>query len=58
MENNKFKIEDNQTYNTVMKRIDELMKKGEEMSEKDATQLGEIAVAAQAYEKQQYDIPT
>jgi HTH-type transcriptional regulator/antitoxin HigA len=53
----KFKIEDNKEYIAAMKRIDELMKNGEEMSNKDASELRTMALAAQAYEKAQYEIP-
>lgn len=53
----KFKIEGDKEYNIAMKRIDELMHKGEDMSDKDASELRAMALAAQAYEKGQYEIP-
>ncbi len=53
----KFKIEGDKAYNTAMKRIDVLMHKGEEISDKDAAELRTMALAAQAYEKGQYEIP-
>jgi HTH-type transcriptional regulator/antitoxin HigA len=54
----KFKIEGTKEYNTAMKIIDVLMHKGEEMSDADAAELRTMALAAQAYEKTQYEIPT
>jgi len=53
----KYKIEGDKEYNDSMKRIDELMQKGEDMSDKDAAQLRTMALAAQAYEKTQFEIP-
>ena len=53
----KFKIEGNKEYNTAMKRIDGLMDQGEEMGVKDEAELRILALAAQAYEKTQYEIP-
>ena len=53
----KFKIEGNKEYNTAMKRIDGLMHQGEEMGVKDEAELRILALAAQAYEKTQYEIP-
>lgn len=41
-----------------MKRIDSLMRKGEGMSDKDATELRSLALSAQSYEKTIYEIPT
>jgi HTH-type transcriptional regulator/antitoxin HigA len=57
MAKSKLKIESAKEYNTAMKRIDMLMTEGEEMSEKDALELRTMALAAQAYEKTQYEIP-
>lgn len=45
-------------YNATMKQIDALMKIGEEnLSEKEASELRTLALAAQAFEKSQYTIP-
>jgi HTH-type transcriptional regulator / antitoxin HigA len=57
MAKHKIKIEGDKEYNVAMERIDELMQKGEEMSDKDAALLRTMALAAQAYEKAQYEIP-
>ncbi len=57
MANGYSKIEDNKAYNTAIKRIDVLMQKGEEISEKDASELRALALAAQVFEKAQYEIP-
>jgi HTH-type transcriptional regulator/antitoxin HigA len=57
MAKHKIKIEGDKEYNVAMERIDELMQKGEEMSDKDAALLRTLALAAQAYEKAQYEIP-
>jgi antitoxin component HigA of HigAB toxin-antitoxin module len=52
------KIETEQTYNATMKKIDALMKKGEDnLSSKEAGELRALALAAQAYEKSIYAIP-
>ena len=58
MANRTFKIESEKDYNATMKKIDALMKKGENnLSEQDAEQLRIWALAAQAYEKSIYMIP-
>jgi HTH-type transcriptional regulator/antitoxin HigA len=57
MAKHNFKIEDNTAYNNAMKRVDFLMQKGEEMSEDDASELRTLALAAQSFEKTQYEIP-
>jgi len=57
MAKSKLKIESAKEYNTAMKRIDMLMIEGEEMSDKDALELRTMALAAQAFEKTQYEIP-
>ncbi|MGI8598205.1 MAG: helix-turn-helix domain-containing protein [Chitinophagaceae bacterium] len=57
MANRKLKIETAKDYNTVMKKIDALMRQGENISDKDAAELRALALAAQAYEKAQYAIP-
>lgn len=58
MANSKSKIETAKKYNATMKRIDSLMRKGEGMSDKDATELRSLALSAQSYEKTIYEIPT
>jgi HTH-type transcriptional regulator / antitoxin HigA len=57
MANRKLKIENSKAYNAAMKKIDALMRKGEEMTEREASELRAMALAAQAYEKTQYEIP-
>ena len=57
MANRKIKIENAKAYNVVMKKIDALMHQGEDMSDKDAGELRTMALAAQAYEKSQFEIP-
>jgi len=57
MKDRKYKIESVKEYNSAMKRIDELMHQGEDMSHKDAIELRALALAAQAYEKALYEIP-
>ena len=57
MANSKIKIKNATDYNAAMIKIDQLMRKGEEMSERNATELRSMALAAQAYEKTQYEIP-
>ena len=56
MATSKLKIESSKDYKLLMKKIDTLMRKGENMSEKDAKQLRRSALAAQAYEKSQFTI--
>jgi HTH-type transcriptional regulator/antitoxin HigA len=51
-------IETEKDYNASMKKIDALMKKGENsLTAKEAKELRTLAVAAQAYEKSIYTIP-
>lgn len=58
MANRKIKIENERDYNTTMKKIDVLMKKGENnLTNKEAEELRILALAAQAYEKSIYTIP-
>lgn len=58
MANRTFKIESEKDYNATMKKIDALMKKGENnLTDKDAEQLRVLALAAQTYEKSIYTIP-
>ncbi|HLO79663.1 MAG TPA: helix-turn-helix domain-containing protein [Chitinophagaceae bacterium] len=54
----KLKIKNERDYNTTMKKIDVLMKKGEnKLTTKEAGELRLLALAAQAYEKSIYTIP-
>lgn len=58
MANRTLTIESEKDYNATMKKIDALMKKGENnLADKDAEQLRTLALAAQAYEKSIYTIP-
>lgn len=58
MANRIIQIENDQDYNTTMKKIDVLMKKGEtKLTKKEAEHLSSLALAAQAYEKTTYTIP-
>ena len=58
MANRKIKIETERDYNATMKKIDALMKKGENnLTNKEAEELRTLAIAAQAYEKSIYTIP-
>ena len=57
MTNRKHKIESVDEYNSAMKRIDSLMRQGEDMSDKDAAELKALALSAQAFEKALYEIP-
>jgi HTH-type transcriptional regulator / antitoxin HigA len=58
MANRKIKIESARVYNATMKRIDALMKKGENnLTDDDVSKLRSLALAAQAYEKSIYTIP-
>ncbi len=58
MANRKIKIENEKDYNATMKKIDALMKKGEnKLTDKEAEELRTLALAAQAYEKSIYTIP-
>ena len=51
-------ISNKSEYNTVMKRIDNLMKKGEaNLTKKENAGLRQLALDAQAYEKSVYTIP-
>src|SRR3984957_7523792 len=59
MANRKMKIENEREYNATMKKIDALMKKGEKnLTDKEAQEIRTLALAAQAYEKSIYTIPT
>lgn len=52
------KIDTEQAYNAAMKKIDALMKKGEDnLTSAEARSLRTLALAAQAYEKSRYIIP-
>lgn len=52
------KVKTEKEYNATMKKIDALMKKGEEnLTNKEAGKLRGMALAAQAYEKSIYTIP-
>jgi HTH-type transcriptional regulator/antitoxin HigA len=52
------KIETDRDYNATMKKIDALMKKGEDnLTSKEVDELRALALAAQAYEKSIYTIP-
>lgn len=53
----KHKIESTKEYNATMKRIDVLMRQGENMGDKDAAKLRSLSLSAQAYEKALYEIP-
>lgn len=58
MANRKIKIENEKDYNATMKKIDALMKKGENrLTGKEAEELRALALEAQAYEKNLYTIP-
>jgi HTH-type transcriptional regulator/antitoxin HigA len=58
MANRKMKIENEREYNATMKKIDALMKKGENnLTGKEAQEIRTLALAAQAYEKSIYTIP-
>jgi len=59
MANRKIKIENAREYNAIMKKIDALMKKGENnLTDDAANELRSLALAAQTYEKSIYTIPT
>jgi HTH-type transcriptional regulator / antitoxin HigA len=54
----KIKIHSVREYNALMKKIDTLMKKGENnLTDAEANELRTLALAAQAYEKSIYTIP-
>lgn len=57
MSSRKQNIESTKEYNATMKRIDALMRLGEDMSAKDAAELRTLALQAQSYEKTLYDLP-
>lgn len=58
MANHKIKIENEKEYNATMKKIDVLMRKGENnLTKKEAEELRTLAIAAQVYEKSIYTIP-
>ena len=58
MANRKIRIETEREYNAAMKKIDALMKKGENnLSDKEAEEIRTLALAAQKYEKSIYTIP-
>ena len=58
MANRKMKIENEKVYNATMKKIDALMKKGEnKLTNKEAEQIRTLSLAAQTYEKSIYTIP-
>lgn len=58
MANRKIKIGSEKDYNAAMKKIDVLMKKGENnLTNKEAEELRTLALAAQVYEKSIYMIP-
>jgi HTH-type transcriptional regulator/antitoxin HigA len=58
MANHNLKIENEKDYNATMKKIDALMKNGENnLTNKEAEELRTLALAAQAYEKSIYTIP-
>jgi HTH-type transcriptional regulator / antitoxin HigA len=53
-----YRIENEKDYNATMRKIDALMKKGENnLTNKEAKELRTLALAAQAYEKSIYTIP-
>jgi len=57
MSNRKLKIVTEKEYNATMKKIDALMKKGEDnLTDNDADELRALSLAAQAYEKSIYTI--
>jgi HTH-type transcriptional regulator/antitoxin HigA len=59
MANRKIRIATEKEYNVAMRKIDTLMKKGEKnLKVKEANELKSLALAAQAYEKSIYTIPT
>ncbi len=52
------KVKSKEDYNDIMLKIDALMKKGEKnITDKEADELRDMALAAQAYEKSIYTIP-
>lgn len=52
------KITNKTAYNSVMQRVDALMKKGDgKITEKESSEIRKLALAAQAYEKTIYIIP-
>ena len=56
---NSIQIRNEKNYNATMKKIDVLMKKGEHnLTDKEAENLRILALAAQAYEKTLYTIPS
>ena len=57
MTDRKHKIEGTKEYNSTMKKIDALMRQGENMGDKDAAELRSLALSAQAYEKGLYELP-
>lgn len=58
MTNQKVKITNEMDYNSIMLKIDSLMKKGENnLTKKEAEQLKALALSAQSYEKSIYKIP-
>jgi len=58
MATRKIKVENAKEYNSIMKAIDALMKKGEKkLTDIEARKLKSMALAAQAYEKSIYTIP-
>jgi HTH-type transcriptional regulator / antitoxin HigA len=51
------RIENDGDYTIVMTKIDSLMAKGSEnVSKEELAEIGELALAAQVYEQQKYDI--
>jgi HTH-type transcriptional regulator / antitoxin HigA len=53
-----YRVENEKDYNATMRKIDALMKKGEvKLTEKEAEDLRQLALAAQVYEKSIYTIP-
>ena len=57
MINRKIKIEKEKDYNAIMLKIDALMKKAEkDLTDKEADELRNMSLAAQAYEKKKYVI--
>ena len=58
MATRKFKIESGTQYNATMKKIDALMKKGEgNITDDEANELRNLALATQTYEESIYTIP-